>query len=189
MKLVGFRGRRGEQGLTLIELMMATALSSVVFMLLYVVLDTALDSYALGQVRSNAVQTARQALSVFAIELQNADEIYYATSDSILFRFKTIEQITDVSHREITRTVKYAYRSGTGTVFRDESTDLPSDPPESVFATGVSEFNLRYWDAVYAVAATMDAMRYVEVDLRVQVEDYQIPLHNLVTLDNPRMVP
>ncbi len=189
MRLLTRKSGRGERGLTLIEFLMATALSSVVFMVLYTVLNAALSSYALGQIRSNAVQTARQALSMFATELQNAEEVYYATSDSILFRFKTIEQITAVTNREITRTVKYAYRAGSGTVYRDESTDLPSDPPESVFATSVSELNLRYWDAVYALATTMDAMRYIEIDLRLQNDDYQIALHNLVTLDNPRIVP
>lgn len=180
-----------ERGLTLIEFIMAAALSSVVFMLLYVILDMALDSYAVGQLRSNAIQTARQTMSMMGSEIQDAEEIYYANADSILFRYKTFEQITVNTIQEVEWLVKYAFRADAGVVIREytELSPVPGAPVTNTFASGVIGFGLGYYDGFYNPAASMPSLRFIEIDLRLQNEDYTVTLHNLVSLQTARLLP
>jgi prepilin-type N-terminal cleavage/methylation domain-containing protein len=188
----GPRTHRGtEGGFTLIEFVMAVALGSVVFMLLYTMLDTALDVWGLGQLRSNAVQTARQTMTTMADEIENASEIYYAGSDSILFRYKTIEQVDAVNSQEVEWLVKYAYRAGPGEVVREysELSPVPSVPVENTFATSVSGFSFDFYDSFYSATTVLYRIRFIGVDLRLQSSDYNVALHNLVTLQNPRLMP
>jgi prepilin-type N-terminal cleavage/methylation domain-containing protein len=186
MTVLRSRRLRSADGLTLIEMLMAMAVSTVVFMVLYTILSAALDAYALGQMRSNVVQTGRQTLDMIAVELRNAEEVYYAYDDSILFRFKTYEQTDAVNITEVERWVKYAFRPVYGYIIRD---DAPfSGTNERIFADGVYDLTLNYWDPVFGVATGQDDLRYVGIDMRLRHDDYEVTLHNLVTLQNPRKV-
>lgn len=175
-------GARDQRGLTLIEFMMAIAIASVIFMMLYTILAAALTSYSVGQLRSAAVQGGRVAMNRILNDLKYADDIYVADEDRIYFRCPMEGDIT--SHN-----VDYRYYPGNQIIKRSIS-DIPG---EHTFMEGVASFTLIFRDSYnYQLIVPVSEpykIRYVEIDMRLQKDEYQIVLHNLVVFENPLMVP
>ncbi len=182
---------REERGLTLIEFTMAAAVAGVMFLVLYSILNTALDVYQVGQLRSAAVQSGRVALNRVVTDLRSARDIYFADDDRILIMrpIETSETavVGDVDGYQ-EDLIGYFYSAGDFRLDRWLGT-LGTD----TFMDEVDGFTLRYRDALYNVLSTpvseVQRIRYIEVELRLQEEDYQIALRNLIVLDNPVIVP
>ena len=170
------RHLRGQRGLTLIEFMMAIMLASVVFMVLYTILNAALDSYAIGRIRSTAVQSGRVTMMRIVNELKYADEIYTCDSENILFSRKE-ETNGDF------QTVYFRFYSGSGEIKRREN-----GGDEEVMADGIASFSLTYRNAAFGLAGSVDAIRFIEVDMCLQEGGYTVYLRNMVTLENPILV-
>ncbi|MFO7769061.1 MAG: prepilin-type N-terminal cleavage/methylation domain-containing protein [bacterium] len=170
---------RGQGGMTLIEFSMAIALSGVVFMALYTILDATLDSYAIGQLRSAAAQGARVTMTRMVNEVRFADRVY-AGSDGqrILFR----RPLEDDSGG--TTVIDLRYDPSTGDITREQDFGGPM-----LIAEDVSGLTLTYWDRSFAPVGATGEVRFIHVDLRLTREDYTIPLRNLITLANPVTLP
>jgi|GEM_PF-2692218 len=162
-----------QRGLTLIEFMMATVLASVVFMVLYTILDATLDSYSIGQIRSTAAQNGRVTMMRIVNELKYADEIYVNQAERIQFR-RQEERYGN------TQVVDIKFDSGTGVITRNENYT-----GDEIIAVGISAFTLTYRNAAFGLATSVDAVRFIEVDMRLTEEGYTVYLRNLVTLENP----
>ncbi len=178
------RGRRliDQRGLTLIEMLMGTALATVIFMVLYTILNMALNAYEVGQVRSAAVQGGRITLVRMLNEIRYARSIYIAGSDQIDFlRLRETAALDS-------QVVHYRYDAGTGTVSREENLG-----GALTLLDDVSGLTLTYRDVLLRSIASpqtnLDRIRFVEIDLRLQQGGYVIPLRSLVTLDNPLRLP
>ena len=181
------RGRRirGDQrGLTLIEFMMAIAISGVIFMVLYSLLDFALASFNLGQLRSRAVQQGRITTMKIMNDLKYAEDIYIADDDRIYIKSPAERDAS--SHF-----VQYRYYPGTLTITRYVSDLDIYGAEEETFMEGVASFSLVYRDSYLnqltvpiSVTKTHE-IRYIEIDIRLQDDDYWIFLHNLAVLENP----
>lgn len=167
--------RQARGGFTLIEFMMAMALSGVVFGVLYAVLGAAVDSYNLGQLRSNAVQNGRLALVRIVNELKYADKVYTGYSSTYIGFQKQSEAATPA-----TQVVEFNYDSATGEISRRQ--DLGT---WYVFAENVSALTFTYRNRSLGAATSTQDIRFVEMDLRMTNGDYTVPLRNLVRLSNP----
>lgn len=176
------------EGLTLIEFTLALAVSSVVFMVLYSVLNAAVDSYRLGQLRSHAVQTGRVALARFVNEVRVADEVYVFTDAHLLIRKELENLAVDGSGTDYQ--VEYQY-DGTSDQLerRERQVGAGTWGSWEIIADGVSSFSLTYWDrnlAPMALAATDPTqIGWVEVEMALTDQEYTIHLRDLILLDNP----
>jgi prepilin-type N-terminal cleavage/methylation domain-containing protein len=171
-----------QQGLTLIEMLMGTALATVIFMVLYTILNMALNAYEVGQVRSAAVQGGRITLVRMVDEIRYARSIYIAGSDQIDFL-----RLRETAALDL-QVVHYRFDAGTGTVSREENLG-----GALILLDDVSGLTLTYRDALLRTIASpqsnLDRIRFVEIDLRLQQGGYVIPLRSLVTLENPLQLP
>jgi prepilin-type N-terminal cleavage/methylation domain-containing protein len=184
------RGRRlaGQQGLTLIEMLMGTALATVIFMVLYTILNMALNAYEVGQVRSAAVQGGRITLVRMLDEIRYARSIYIAGSDQIDF-LTLIEKKSGISGSVFdSLVVHYCFDAGTGIVSREEdrggAKTLLDDVVGLTFTYREADL-----DSIINPQINLDRIRFVEIDLRLRQGHYMIPLRTLVTLDNPLRFP
>lgn len=182
----GGRRIKGDQrGLTLIEFMMAIAVAGVIFMVLYSLLDMALASFNLGQLRSRAVQQGRITTMRILNDLRYAEDIYVAADDQIYF--KSPAEGDTSSHF-----VQYRYYPETLTITRRVS-DIPGTGEET-FMEGVASFSLIYRDSYHTQITVpipvfdTHKIRFIEIDIRLQDDDYWITLHNLAVLENPLQV-
>jgi len=173
------RPARDERGMTLIEFSMAIALSAVVFMVLYTVLDFTLDSYAVGQLRSAAAQGARVTMTRMVNEVRFAEQIYSGSDDQrILFR-RPLEDDSGGS-----TVIDLRYDPTTGQITREQDW-----AGAVLIAEDVSSLQLTYRDRTFAPVAATGEVRFVQIDIRLTREDYTIPLRNLITLANPITLP
>lgn len=177
-----------EEGLTLIEMLMATALSAVVFMLLYTILNSTLNAFEVGQVRSAAVQGGRVALSQLVNEVGHARSIYIAGGDQIDFLWLEERQVGGSPAYLDSHVVHYRFNSSAGTLTREQDLGGAMDLLDDVTA-----LNFTYRDAGLAALVSpqtnLDDIRFIEVDLRLRRGDYVIPLRNVITLKNPLRLP
>jgi prepilin-type N-terminal cleavage/methylation domain-containing protein len=176
------RRLRRQEGLTLIEMLMATALSAVVFMVLYTILGAAIDAFEVGQVRSSAVQGGRVALSQLVSELRYARTIYIAGSDQVnILRLRETAALDS-------QVVHYRFDAANGTLTREEDLGGALD-----ILDDVTSLSFTYRDASLVSLASpqtsLDEIRFIEVDLRLRKGDYVIPLRNVITLENPLRLP
>lgn len=182
----GGRRIKGDQrGLTLIEFMMAIAVAAVIFMVLYSLLDVALASFNLGQLRSRAVQQGRITTMRILNDLRYAEDIYIADDDRIFIKCPAEGDTS--SHF-----VQYRYYPGTLTITRRVS-DIPG-AGEETFMEGVASFSLIYRDSYHSPLTVpipvfdTHKIRFIEIDIRLQDDDYWITLHNLAVMENPLQV-
>lgn len=163
--------------------MMAIAVAGVIFMVLYSLLDMALASFNLGQLRSRAVQQGRITTMRILNDLRYAEDIYVAADDQIYF--KSPAEGDTSSHF-----VQYRYYPGTLTITRRVS-DIPG-AGEKTFMEGVASFSLIYRDSNHSQLTVpvydTHKIRFIEIDIRLQDDDYWITLHNLAVLENPLQV-
>lgn len=173
---------RDERGLTLIEFMMAAAVTGVVFMVLYSILNYALGSYEIGQLRSAAVQGGRVTVSRILNDLKYTDDIYVAEDERIYFRRQK-------EGSGAPQNIDYNYDSGTGVLTRQVS-DFAG---VHVFADDIASFTFKFRDSGYLILSTPVAeahkIRYIELEMRLQHRDYEVTLRNLAVLENPLPVP
>lgn len=167
---------RNQRGLTLIEFMMASLLASIVFMVLYTILNATLEGYSVGQIRSAAAQNSRVTMMRIANELKYADEIFAYNDSLVIFRYE--EEIGGAL-----QTVDIRFLLGSGEITRNEN-----DSGAQVIADGIDSFALTYRNADFGIATSVDAIRFIEVDMRMTTGDYTVYLRNLVTLENPILV-
>jgi len=160
--------------------MMATMLASVVFMVLYTILNTALDSYAIGRIRSTAVQSGRVTMMRIVNELKYTNWIYVCNDSLIIFRR---QEETGEAHNPVNQNVDIRFLQGTGQITREEDSS-----GAEIIADGVASFTLTYRNAAFGLAASVDAIRFIEVDMCLQEGGYTVYLCNLVTLENPIQV-
>ncbi len=176
------RRLRRQEGLTLIEMLMATALSAVVFMVLYTILNAAIDAYEVGQVRSAAVQGGRVALSQMVSELRYARSIYIAGGDQVNFL-----RLRETSALD-SQIVHYRFDAGSGTLTREEdlggALDILDDVTDLIFT-----YRDAHLVSLASPQTSLDEIRFIEVDLRLRKGDYVIPLRNVITLENPLRLP
>lgn len=162
--------------------MMAIAVAGVIFMVLYSLLDMALASFNLGQLRSRAVQQGRITTMRILNDLRYAEDIYVAADDQIFI--KCPAEGNTSSHL-----VQYRYYPGTLTITRRVS-DIPG-AQEETFMEGVASFSLIYRDSNHSPLTVpiqpfdTHKIRFIEIDIRLQDDDYWIFLHNLAVLENP----
>ena len=186
-----------EQGLTLIELVMATALSGIVFMVLYTILNSAIMSYRQGQVRSNAVQTGRVAVLNLATELRQAERIYSFSEERVHFRMQNelLPSRPGEGANDPYRTfsgdpvqIDYQYDAVNRTLTRTVNSGVPE-----IMADGVSGFQLRYRDGYFGLiplpSTAVERIRFIEVYLEVREQEYGVTMRNLMPLGNPVRVP
>jgi len=164
---------RNQRGLTLIEFMMASLLASIVFMVLYTILNATLEGYSVGQIRSAAAQNSRVTMMRIANELKYADEIF-ANNDSLII-FSRKEETSGAF-----QTVDIQFLSGPGHITREENYG-----GAEVIAEGIDTFTLTYWNAAFGPATSVDAVRFIVVNMRLQERGYTVYLRNMVTLENP----
>ncbi len=176
--------------------MMAIAIAGVIFMVLYSLLDFALASYNLGQLRSRAVQHGRITTMRIINDLKYAEDIYIADDDRVYLRSPTEGDTSShtVDYRSQAQkyhNVEYRFYPGTQTITRNVS-DIPG-AGEQTFMEGVASFSLTYRDAgnfQLTVPVTEPyKIRYIEIDIRLQEDEYEIALHNLAVLANPLPIP
>jgi hypothetical protein len=172
--------------------MMAIAISGVIFMVLYSLLDFALASFNLGLLRSRAVQQGRITTMRILNDLKYAVDIYVADEEQILFKCPAEG---DTSHQTFDfrnssdkfHNIEYLYDPDSQTITRSDS-DFGGT---YTFMEGVASFSLVYRDSYLNQLTTPIAVtetheiRYIEIDIRLQDEDYWIFLHNLAVLENP----
>jgi len=179
-----------ERGLTLIEFTMAAAVAGVMFLVLYSILNFALESYKVGQLRSTAVQAGRAVLNRIVTALRSAEDIYLADDDQILILrpIETSDPLALPEDRFRQDQVGYLYSAATGRLDRYLGT-LGFD----TFLDEIAAFSLNYRDSFYNLLAVpvadVQRIKFIEVALTLQEEDFQITLRNLVVLDNPVNVP
>jgi prepilin-type N-terminal cleavage/methylation domain-containing protein len=195
---VKHRSRIGEDqgGLTLIEFMMAIAIAGVIFMVLYTILDAALESYNVGQLRSDAVQHGRITTMRIINDIKYAEDIYIADDDRIYLRSPaegdTSSHTVDYrSQAHKYHNVDYRYYPDTQIITRNVS-DIPG-AGEQTFMEGVASFSLTYRDSgnfqLTVPVSEPHKIRYIEIDIRLQEDEYEIALHNLAVLANSLPIP
>jgi hypothetical protein len=172
---------RGEQGMTLIEFTMAGAVAGVMFLVLYSILNQALAAYNIGQLRSRAVQSGRVAMVRIVDDIKYAEDIWVADVDRIFVSRPHEESGT-------AQLIDYRYYSGTDVIGRRLNYGVNYN-----FSDQVAGFSLIYRDAAFIALATpvtdVHEIRYIEVELRLEEDNFEITLRNLVVLENPVTVP
>ncbi len=171
-----------ERGLTLIEFAMAAAVAGIMFLVLYSILNQALDAYGVGQLRSRAVQHGRVAMVRMVDDIKYAEDIWVATDDRILITRPHEGSSTT------TQLVDYRYNSATDLITRrlDWGTNF-------TFTEEVAAFSLTFRDSAFLELASpvvdVALIRYIEVEMRLMEDNYEIALRNLVVIENPVTVP
>jgi len=176
------RARRGdERGLTLIEFEIAAAVAVVMFMVLYSILNQAFAAYDIGRLRSRAVQHGRVAMVRMVDDIKYADDIYVADDDRIL--------ITRPKEGDgVPEDIDYRYNAASEEITRRINSGITY-----TFSEQVATFSLTFRDAAFNTLTTpvvdVQEIRYVEVELRVEEDNYVITLRNLVFLENSVTAP
>ncbi|MFC1595312.1 PilW family protein [Gemmatimonadota bacterium] len=178
-RLTGKAGN--ERGLTLIEFAMASAIAGIMFLVLYSILDQALGAYQVGQLRSRAVQNGRVTMVRIVDDLKYAVDIWVADDDRILVSRPKEDDGTS-------QRIDYRYNAASDVVTRrvDFGTNY-------TFTDQVASFSLTFRDVGFVALSTpvvdVHEVRYIEVELRLEEDNYVITLRNLVVLENPVTVP
>ncbi len=180
MRLTGRTGN--ERGFTLIEFVIASAIAGVMFLVLYSILDQALDAYQVGQLRPRAVQNGRVTMVRIVDDLKYAEDIWIADDDRILVS-RPKEALLSTSEN-----IDYRYNSVTDVVTRRVNFGS-----SYTFTDQVASFSLTFRSVGFIALSTpvvdVHEIRYIEVELRLEEEGYVITLRNLVVLENPIAVP
>ncbi|MFC1500498.1 PilW family protein [Candidatus Zixiibacteriota bacterium] len=170
-----------ERGLTLIEFAMASAVAGVMFLVLYSILDQALAVYDVGLLRSRAVQNGRVVMVRIVDDLKYAEDVWVADDDRI-FISRPHEQTGTA------QLVDYRYNAGTDAITRRINYGT-----NYTFTDQIAAFTLTYRDVGFVALAMpvvdVHKIRYIEVELRLEEDNYVITLRNLVVLENPVTVP
>ena len=172
-------GRVGNaRGFTLIEFAIASAIAGVMFLVLYSILDQALSAYNVGLLRSRAVQNGRVTMVRIVDDLKYAEDIWVADDDRI-FVSRPHEG------NGMPQRIDYRYNPAS-----DEVTRSINMGTNYTFAEQITSFSLTYRDENFIAFATLPVVdvheiRYIEVELRLEEDNYVITLRNLVVLENP----
>ncbi len=173
-------GRVGNaRGFTLIEFAIASAIAGVMFLVLYSILDQALSAYNVGMLRSRAVQNGRVTMVRIVDDLRYAEDIWVADDDRIFVSrphegngtLQLIDYYYNPASDEVTRRINWG--------------------ANYTFAEQITSFSLTYRDEFFQTITTPVSdpekpdIRYIEVELRLEEDNYVITLRNLVALENP----
>ena len=186
--MIRLTGRSGnERGLTLIEFVMASAIAGVMFLVLYSMLDQALDAYQVGQLRSRAAQNGRVTMVRIVDDLKYAEDIWIA-DDAQIYITRPSDQTG------IPQWIDYRYNSVSGVITRSVwDATFYNDGTTYTFTEQVASFSLTFRNvgfvAMSVPVSDVHEIRYIEVELRLEEEGYVITLRNLVVLENPVTVP
>jgi len=168
---------RGNQGLTLVEMMMAMLIFGIVMAVVTNVFFTTNGLYGRTSQRAEQQMSARAALTLMTQELRRAGAdpeatglvgLVRANTDTIRVRAE-INDIPGIQTNEPSEDVMYYYDGFTGVIMRDSGAG-----PQPV-VTNVTNFQIQYFDANNQVlgplplsAALADAVRSIGLTITTQ---------------------
>lgn len=141
------RGRVGERGFTLVEVVVALLIFSLVVGAALAVYQQAMLSWHREEARVDVQENLRIGLDRMSRELRTAVELYEANNDSI--RFKSADG----------KTVRYYHRNDVGQLMREV------DGGHNPVASYVTALNLTYYDADHNPVQNPESVRLVRIIL------------------------
>ena len=161
------KGRFGQQGFSIAELLIAAAMTSALMAAVFVILQQGQNAYLFGAGRAEVQQTARGALDRIARELRTGIAVTTANANSVTFQYID-DSGAGGGNVPVTVTVQYSL-NGTN-LQRNQTAPAAAGQPETVIG-GVTGFALTYFNANNAAAANAGDVRTVNVRLTTQVQD------------------
>jgi pilin/secretion family protein with methylation motif len=150
-----------QRGFSVAELLIAAAMTSVLMLGVFTVLQQGQVAYLFGASRAEVQQTARGALDRTAHELRLGSVVSAATATSVTFQF--------LDDAGVTVTVQYSL-NGTN-LQRNQTVPVPvAAQPETVIG-GVTALAFTYYDANNVVTTTAANVRTVNIRLTTGPQD------------------
>jgi Tfp pilus assembly protein PilW len=156
-----------EKGFTVVELLIAAALTSLLMVAVLTIFQQGQMAYLFGAGRAEVQQTARGTLDQLVRELRTGRGVSAATVTSITFQF--------VDDTGTTVTVQYSL-NGTN-LQRNQTVPVLASQPEVVMG-GVNALAFTYYDANNVVTTNAANVRSVNIKLTTRPQDISIAAYS-----------